>query len=87
MTGAEIEKRSIDLMGETLGKQYSVLFREVAALPRFDVLRGVEQRAARSDVLVKPPAKTIHRLFPSGSSYLRLRISSDSSLRRCSAAI
>ncbi|MDA9411811.1 AbiU2 domain-containing protein [Bradyrhizobium sp. CCBAU 45384] len=32
MTGAEIEQRNIDLMGETLGKQYSVLFREVAAL-------------------------------------------------------
>jgi AbiU2 len=32
MTGAELEQRNIDVMGETLGKQYSVLFREVAAL-------------------------------------------------------
>jgi hypothetical protein len=32
MTGAELEQRNIDTMGETLGKQYSVLFREIAAL-------------------------------------------------------
>jgi hypothetical protein len=32
MTSAELEQRNIDVMGETLGKQYSVLFREVAAL-------------------------------------------------------
>jgi AbiU2 len=32
MTGDEIERRNIDVMGGTLGKQYSVLFREVSAL-------------------------------------------------------
>jgi hypothetical protein len=30
--GAELEQRNTDVMGETLEKQYSVLFREVAAL-------------------------------------------------------
>jgi hypothetical protein len=32
MTGDEMEQRNIALMGATLGKQYSVLFREVSAL-------------------------------------------------------
>ena len=32
MTRDELEKRNIDLMGEILGKQYTALFHEVAAL-------------------------------------------------------
>jgi hypothetical protein len=32
MTRDELEKLNIDLMGENLGKQYTALFHEVAAL-------------------------------------------------------